>query len=209
MCLSPERLRLIEQLGETEHALELRKRFPDMFWGADYERLASNYDLINNRKESACSRISDKRADDRAWMPVRAFCLALAGDFNGATLIGENLPSGPDGGGDAWLLAAISAMDPAVKTRPEGRYANAFDAAVSIAAKLSAPPAAFASMPPDIAAAVVLHPDATPEQKRAALRPALDGAAHQARRRPCRSHGRSESRRQHLRLAASSAPRHG
>ncbi|MDP3739928.1 MAG: hypothetical protein Q8R02_21255, partial [Hyphomonadaceae bacterium] len=73
-----------------------------------------------------------------------------------------------------WLLAAISAMDPAVKARPEGRYTNAFEAAVSVAARLSVPVNGFAATPGDVAAAVVQHPGATLEQKRAALRPALD-----------------------------------
>ena len=65
-------------------------------------------------------------------------------------------------------------MDPAVKARPEGRYANAFEAAVSVAAKLSVSVNGFAATPGDVAAAVVQHPGATLEQKRAALRPALD-----------------------------------
>lgn len=172
--LIPERLRLLEQLGETERALDLRKRFPDQVWGADYDRRASDFDLVSDRKDAACGRTTGKRPDDAAWMPVRAVCLALNGDINGAALIGENLPPGADGQSDVWLLAAISALDPAVKTRPEGRYASAFDAAVSVAAKLSAPPAAFAAMPTDVAAAIVLHPNATNEQKRGALRSAID-----------------------------------
>jgi hypothetical protein len=172
--LISERLRLLEQLGETERALDLRKRFPDQAWGADYERRASDFDLVNDRKDAACSRTTGKRPDDATWMPVRAVCLALKGDMNGAALIGENLPPNAAGKSDLWLLGAISAMDPAVKARPEGRYANAFDAAVSIAAKLPAPPAAFTAMPSDIAAAIALHPDATSEQKRGALRAAID-----------------------------------
>jgi hypothetical protein len=174
IVLIPERLRLLEQLGETERALDLRKRFADQPWSAGYERRASDFDLIANRKDAACGRTDGKRPDDATWMPVRAVCLALNGDMNGATLIGENLPPAADGQSSVWLLSAISAMDPAVKTRPEGRYANAFDAAVSVAAKLSAPPAAFASLPQDIAAAIVLHPNATTEQKRGALRAAID-----------------------------------
>jgi hypothetical protein len=172
--LIPERLRLLEQLGETERALDLRKRFADQVWSADYERRASDFDLVTDRKDAACGRTADKRPDDATWMPVRAVCLALNGDMNGATLIGENLPPAADGQSSVWLLGAISAMDPAVKTRPDGRYANAFDAAVSVAAKLSAPPAAFAAMPQDVAAAIVLHPNATLEQRRGALRAAID-----------------------------------
>jgi hypothetical protein len=173
-ALIPERLRLLEQLGETERALDLRKRFPDQVWGEDYERRASDFDLVSDRKDAACGRTAGKRPDDPTWMPIRAICLALDGDINGATLIGENLPPNAEGKSDLWLLAAISAMDPAVKTRPEGRYASAFDAAVSVAAKLSAPAAAFTGMPSDVAAAVVLHPNATNEQRRAALRAAID-----------------------------------
>ena len=41
-ALIPERLRLLDQLGEAERALDLRKRFPDQPWGADYERRASD-----------------------------------------------------------------------------------------------------------------------------------------------------------------------
>lgn len=171
--LIPERLRILEQLGETDRSIDLRKRFPAADWGKSHERLASEFDLVHSRATPACGRAADKRADDPDWMAVRAFCFALAGDFTAATLMGENLPAGPDGKSDAWLLAAISAMDPAVKSRPQGRYTNAFETAVSVAAKLSVQANAFASMPADIAAAVVLHPNATLEQKRAALRPAL------------------------------------
>src|SRR5262249_6936123 len=60
------------------------------------------------------------------------------------------------------------------KTKPEGRYGSAFEAAVSVAAKLSAPAAAMAPASPDVAASIALNPAATLEQRRAALRPALD-----------------------------------
>lgn len=173
-ALLPERLRIIEQLGEIDRSIDLRKRFASTSWGKSHERLASEYELVQGQSQSACARVADKRGDDNDWMPVRAFCLALAKDFNGATLVGEHLPAGADGKTDPWLLAAISAMDPAVKARPEGRYANAFEAAVSIAAKLSVPVNGFVATPGDVAAAVVQHPGATLEQKRAALRPALD-----------------------------------
>lgn len=179
-ALIPERLRILEEIGETEHALDLRKRFSDQSWGEDYDRRASDFDLVSDRADAACGRTSGKRPDDPTWMPVRAVCLALKGDMDGATLIGENLPPNEEGKADPWLLAAISAMDPAVKSRPEGRYGNPFDTAVSISAKLSAPPAAFAAMPSDIAAAIVLHPDATSAQKRAALRAAVNSSAIKA-----------------------------
>ncbi|MDP3740072.1 MAG: hypothetical protein Q8R02_21995, partial [Hyphomonadaceae bacterium] len=146
-ALLPERLRIIEQLGETERSIDLRKRFASTAWGKGHERLASEYELVQGQSQTACARVADKRGDDNDWMPVRAFCLALAKDFNGATLVGEHLPPGPDGKTDPWLLAAISAMDPAVKARPEGRYTNAFEAAVSVAARLSVPVNGFAATP--------------------------------------------------------------
>jgi hypothetical protein len=174
-ALIPERLRVIEQLGETERSIDLRKRFPDTAWGKQYERTASGYELILNRSEAACPRATAKRGDNPDWMPVRALCLALAGDFNAASLAAEHVPPGADGKNDVWLLAAIATMEAPARNKPEGRYATPLDAAVSVAAKLSAPASALAATPADVAAAIVQHPGATLEQKRAALRPALDG----------------------------------
>jgi len=174
-ALIPERLRLIEQLGESERSIDLRKRFPDTAWGKQYERAASGYELVLNRTDAACARVSGKRGDDPDWMPVRALCFALASDFNAASLAAEHIPPDADGRSDAWLLAAIETMEAPAKNKPEGRYATPLDAAVSIAAKLSAPAGALATTPADVATAIVQHPAATLEQKRAALRPALDG----------------------------------
>src|SRR5262249_18815955 len=69
----------------------------------------------------------------------------------------------------------LSTMQTPTKTRPDGRYGTAYEAAVSIAAKLPVPANAMVSIPSDIAAAIVQHPTATIDQKRAALIPALDG----------------------------------
>jgi hypothetical protein len=172
--LVAERIRIIEQLGETERAIDLRKRYPDTEWGKLGDRLASDYDLLLDKVQPACSRGAGKRADDQAWMPVRAFCFALAGDFDAASLAAEHIePDAAKSG--VWLLAAISTMETTARTKPEGRYATPFEAAVSISAKLSAPASAFVGTPADVAAAIVKHRAATPEQKRAALRPALEG----------------------------------
>jgi hypothetical protein len=172
--LIPERLRLIEQLGETDRSIDLRKRYSDTPWGKRADRLASDFDLLHDRVQPGCARVTGKRADDQTWMPLRAFCFALAGDFDAASLAAEHIATDETNSG-VWLLAAISTMEAPGKTRPEGRYATPFEAAVSMAAKLSAPASALANAPPDVAAAIVQHPSATLEQKRAALRPALDG----------------------------------
>ena len=94
-ALLPERLRILEQLGETERSIDLRKRFATTAWGKGHDRLASEYELAQGQSQTACARVADKRGDDADWMPIRAFCLALAKDFNGATLVGERLPPGP------------------------------------------------------------------------------------------------------------------
>ena len=91
--LIPERLRIIEQLGETERSVDLRKRFPDTAWGKQAERVASQYELSLGRAESACGRAASKRGDDPDWIAVRALCFALAGDFNAASLSAEHMPS--------------------------------------------------------------------------------------------------------------------
>jgi len=175
-ALIPERLRIIEQLGFTQYSIELRKRFPNTDWGKQGERLTADYELVQGQSKSACQRAADKKGSDEAWMTMRALCFALAKDFNAAGLAAEHLPPSADGKSDGWLLAAINTLETPGKVKPEGRYGTAFEAAVSVTAKLSVPANAFAATPADVAAAVVNHPDASPEQKRAALKPALDGS---------------------------------
>lgn len=172
-ALVPERLRVIEQLGEAEHSADLRKRYPDTDWGKSGERLSVELDLAAGKKD-ACARTAGKPAADRSWMPVRALCAALAGDVNATNLVAEQVAATDEAFG-VWLLSATGAMSAPGAKKPDGRYASAFEAAVSIAAKLSVPANALATAPADVAAAIVLNPNATLEQKRAALRPALDG----------------------------------
>lgn len=171
-ALVPERLRLMEQLGETAHSADLRKRYADTDWGKPGERLGVELDLAAGKKD-ACARTAGKPAADRSWMPVRALCAALAGDINATNLIIEQVAATDEAFG-VWLLAATGSMSAPGAKKPDGRYASAFEAAVSIAAKLSVPANALANAPADVAAAIVLNPNATLEQKRAALRPALD-----------------------------------
>ncbi|MEQ1609388.1 MAG: hypothetical protein ABL956_10550 [Hyphomonadaceae bacterium] len=171
-ALVPERLRLIEQLGETANSADLRKRYLDTDWGKAGERLSVEIDLVSGKKE-ACARTSGQPTADKPWMPVRAFCAALNGDVNAANLIIEQIAATDEGFG-VWLLAATGAIAAPESKKPEGRYGTPFEAAVSIAAKLPATAGALSTAPADVAAAVVLNPNATLEQKRAALRPALD-----------------------------------
>ncbi|MBP9234844.1 MAG: hypothetical protein KBF30_09240 [Hyphomonadaceae bacterium] len=171
--LTPERVRLMELLGEAAHAADLRKRYAETDWGKSGERLGVEIDLVNGKKD-ACSRTAGKPAADRSWMPVRALCATLNGDINAANLALEQIAATDEAFG-VWLMAATGAMTAPDAKKPEGRYASAFEAAVSVAAKLSVPANAMAAAPADAAAAIVLNPDATLEQKRAALRPALDG----------------------------------
>jgi hypothetical protein len=168
--LIAERLRLIEQLGETRRSIDMRQRFPDTDWGKAGARIASEFDLAGGQTKDGCARVSEVRADQTDWMPLRALCLALAGDFDAAGMVSEQA-----GSGNAWLMAAIETMREPTRTQPEGRYGSAFEAAVSVSAKLSAPADAFKTMPADLAAAILFHPAATPQQKRAALPAALAG----------------------------------
>jgi hypothetical protein len=171
--LMADRLRLMEQLGETAHAADLRKRYADIDWGKSGERLAIEIEIVSGKKE-ACARTAGKPAADKAWMPLRALCSALGGDINATNLVLEQIAATDEAFG-VWLMAATGAMTAPGAKKPEGRYTSPFEAAVSVAAKLSAPATALASAPADVAAAIVLNPNATLEQKRAALRPALDG----------------------------------
>jgi hypothetical protein len=171
--LIPERLRLIELVGETERSVDLRKRFPNTDWGKDADLLASSYELAAGRSQSACARVADKAPDLQPWMPLRALCYAIAGDLNAAGGISEHT-QGADGQPDTWLIAALSTVNAAAKAKPPGRYDTALSAAVSITAKLSVPNDAMGKTPPDIALAILRHPDATLEQKRNAMRIVAD-----------------------------------
>jgi hypothetical protein len=171
-ALVPERLRLIEQLGETANSADLRKRYPDTDWGKSGERLGIEIDLVGGKKES-CARTSGKPTADKTWMPLRAFCAALNSDVNATNLIIEQIAATDEAFG-VWLIAATGAIAAPESKKPEGRYGTPFEAAVSVAAKLPATASALSTAPADVAAAIVLNPKATLEQKRAALRPALD-----------------------------------
>lgn len=171
--LIPERLRLIEQLGESDKSVDLRRRFAKAAWSAPADRIASDLELAQGRNETACARVNGKRADDPMWMPVRALCYAIARDFDQASLVAEQTKDA-EGKPDTWLLSAVEAIRETPKTRPAGRYGAAFEAAVSVAAKLPVPSGAFAATPADVAQGVMRHAFATTEQKRAALRIAID-----------------------------------
>lgn len=169
--LIPERLRLMEALGETANAADLRKRYASAEWGKAGERLAAEFDILNDNADVACATALAKPAANAEWLPARAVCSALKKDA-GATLIAEQIARTDESLG-VWLLGALPAINTPGTTKPPGRYATSLEAAVSVAAKLSVPANAFAATPPDIAAAVALDKDATPEQRRAALPYAL------------------------------------
>lgn len=171
--LIPERLRLIELVGETEKAIDLRKRFPATDWGKQADRIASDYELAAGRSQTACARAADKAPDLQEWMPVRALCYAIAGDLNAAGGISEHT-LGADGEIDTWLIAALATVGANARAKPPGRYDTPLAVAVSITAGLSVPNDGMRLTPPDIALAIVRHPSATLEQKRAAMRIAAD-----------------------------------
>lgn len=166
------RLGLMERVGEMRRSVDLRSRFPETLWGAQGAALGAEFDLAAGRSETACAAVAERRADDVRWMPSRALCYALSGDFDAASLVVEQTPH-ETGSDHAWLISAIETMRQAGKTQPAGRYVTPFETAVSIAAGLSAPPAAFNSMAGDLALSILRHPRATADQRRAALRPAL------------------------------------
>lgn len=170
--LTTERLRLLELLGETGNAADLRKRFPTTEWGASGELQAAELDLLQGRQDQACGALTGKPPADAGWMPLRAVCAALKGDAAAAGLAAEQVARADEAFG-VWLIGALPAIaTPGVK-KPDGKYATPLQSAVSVAARLSVPNNALASTPGDIAAAVALDKNATNDQRRAALRPAF------------------------------------
>jgi hypothetical protein len=164
----PARLGLLERLGETDFALELRRISPGAEWGQDAERLTAYHELATLRANTACRRAAERPAGDPSWLSARALCLALAGDYDTAALAAEQTLT-QDRAQEPWLLAAIETMRQPARARPAGRYGSAFEIAVSLSAGLGVPRGALDALPPDLAQAVANHPSASPDQKRAAV----------------------------------------
>ena len=170
--LTPERLRLIEAIGESAYAADLRKRYPSAGWGKSSERQVAELDLLLGNTETACAAANGKPTTEADWLPLRSACAALEKDA-GANLISEQIARTNESLG-VWLVGALPAINTPDIAKPDGRYATPLEAAISVAANLPVPVNAFAGVAPDIAAAVALDKGATPEQRRAALRPALN-----------------------------------
>ena len=172
ITLIPERLRLLEELGETESAVDLRRRYREQDWGKDADIRSAEFGLARGGKDAACGLA--QRQTDAAWRPVRALCAALAKDIGAANVLAEQIAAADEASG-LWLLGALPAINASELKKPDGRYATPFEAAVSVAAKLPAPANTFAAVRADVAAAIATNDDATPAQRRAALRVAIDG----------------------------------
>lgn len=172
ISLIPERLRLLEELGETENAVDLRRRYREQEWGKDADILSAEFGLASGGRDAACGLAA--RQTDVAWRSVRALCAALAGDVGGTNVLVEQIAATDETSG-MWLLGALPAINAPELKKPEGRFATPFEAAVSVAAKLPAPANALAGMRPDVAAAIATNDEATPAQRRAALRIAIEG----------------------------------
>lgn len=170
--LTTERLRLLEQLGESAHAVDLRKRYPKTDWGKPGERLGAELALLQGDDDSACANAKSLPAADPDWMALRAVCATLGGDAN-ASLIVEQIAKTNESLG-VWLIGALGVIASPGTKKPDGRFGSSVEAAVSVAAKLPATSASFATAPSDIAAAVALNPKATTEQRRAAMRTAFN-----------------------------------
>jgi hypothetical protein len=172
ITLIPERLRLLEDLGETESAVDLRRRHRDQDWGKDADILSAEFNLAAGETDAACGAAA--RQADAAWRSIRALCAAVAKDIGGANVLVEQIAASDEASG-LWLLGALPAINAPELKKPDGRYATPFEAAVSVAAKLPVPANALAGMRADVAAAIATNDDATPAQRRAALRAAVEG----------------------------------
>jgi|GEM_PF-2538727 len=169
--LTAERIRLLEQLGETANATELRKRYSGSAWGKPGERLAAEWEMLSGQDDAGCAVAKTRPVADADWLPLRALCGAIAKDAAATNLATEQVARTNEALG-VWLIGAITTPD--IK-KPDGRYGSALEATISVRAKLSVPANAFASVPTDIAALVALDKNATNEQRRAAMRPAFNG----------------------------------
>jgi hypothetical protein len=172
--ITAERIRLLEQLGQTENAIELRKRYSGADWGKPGERLSAEWELLLGNDAAGCAVARGKPATDADWMPARALCGALAKDTAATSLATEQIARSNEQLG-VWLIGALGAINSPGLKKPDGRYASPLEASISTRAKLSVPNNAFNGVTADIAAQVALNKDATNEQRRAAMRPAFYG----------------------------------
>ena len=172
--LIPDRLRILEGLGETQRADDLRSRFPTTEWGAGGEQRAAAFALLDGRARSQCARIADMPAGDEAWMPARALCYAIAEDYDAAALLGEQA-AGTDPDGAAWLLSAIEYKREPAGRAPSARYGTPFQTAVTLTTGLPADMDALANVPADIAEVILRNPAAPLQQKRTVLPAAVAG----------------------------------
>lgn len=172
--LTADRIRLLEQLGETANATELRKRYSGSSWGKPGERLAAEWEMLNGQDDAGCAVAKTKPVADADWLPLRALCGAVAKDAAATNLATEQVARTNEALG-VWLIGALGAITTPDIKKPDGRYGSPLEATISVRAKLSVPANAFSSVPADIAAQVALDKTATNEQRRAAMRPAFNG----------------------------------
>lgn len=173
VTLIPERLRLLEELGESESANDLRRRYKDTEWGKPADLMSAELDLARGQKDGACM-VAGRQASDKAWLQVRALCAALAGDVAAANLLAEQIVAGDEAVG-LWMHGALAAVNAPELKKADGRYSTPFEAAVSVAAKLPVPANALNAARADVAAAIATNDKATQAQRRAALRAAVEG----------------------------------
>ena len=174
VTLIPERLRVLEELGEHDSAADLRRRYPETDWGKLADRASAEFELARGAKDAGCGLASRQAAADAAWKSIRALCAALARDAGAASMLAEQIAA-TDAPNGLWLQSALAAINAPELKKPDGRYGTPFEVAVSVAAKLPVPANAMAATPADIAAAVATNAAATPAQRRAALRAAIEG----------------------------------
>ncbi len=172
--LTAERIRLLEQLGETANATELRKRYSGSAWGKPGERLAAEWEMLSGQDDAGCAVAKTRPVADADWLPLRALCGAIAKDAAATNLATEQVARTNEALG-VWLIGALGAITTPDIKKPDGRYGSPLEATISVRAKLSVPANAFASVPADIAALVALDKTATNEQRRVAMRPAFNG----------------------------------
>lgn len=86
-ALIPERLRLLEQLGDSAHAADLRKRYPKTDWGKAGERLGAEIALLQGDTDAACATAKGQSATEAEWLPLKATCATLAGDANASLMV--------------------------------------------------------------------------------------------------------------------------